>query len=131
MRSYAAACALARAVVLHMIGDRATRTASIAALRTRPGDPLAGHAVHSAVAGRATPAAAADSERRVAGKHGTDREETSMNETYVTLRGWLGGEVRHRLAGDTPVAEFRLGVTPRYFDKQRSDWVDGDTSRSR
>ena len=50
-----------------------------------------------------------------------------MNETYVTLRGWLGGEVRHRLAGETPVAEFRLGVTPRYFDKQRSDWVDGDT----
>ena len=39
-----------------------------------------------------------------------------MNETYVTLRGWLGGDVRHRLAGDTPVAEFRLGVTPRYFD---------------
>jgi single-strand DNA-binding protein len=50
-----------------------------------------------------------------------------MNETYVTLRGWLGGEVRHRLAGETPVAEFRLGVTPRYFDKQRSDWIDGDT----
>ena len=50
-----------------------------------------------------------------------------MNETYVTLRGWLGGEVRHRLAGETPVAEFRLGVTPRYFDKQRSDWVDADT----
>ncbi len=45
----------------------------------------------------------------------------------MTLRGWLGGEVRHRLAGETPVAEFRLGVTPRYFDKQRSDWVDGET----
>jgi single-strand DNA-binding protein len=50
-----------------------------------------------------------------------------MNETYVTLRGWLGADVRHRLAGDTPVAEFRLGVTSRYFDKQRSAWVDGDT----
>jgi len=50
-----------------------------------------------------------------------------MNETYVTLRGWLGGDVRHRLAGDTPVAEFRLGVTPRYFDNKQSAWVDGST----
>ncbi|HRD60812.1 MAG TPA: single-stranded DNA-binding protein [Nocardioides sp.] len=50
-----------------------------------------------------------------------------MNETYVTLRGWLGGDVRHRLAGDTPVAEFRLGVTPRRFDRQRSEWVDDPT----
>jgi single-strand DNA-binding protein len=48
-----------------------------------------------------------------------------MNETYVTLRGWLGADVRHRLAGDTPVAEFRLGVTPRYYDNKRSEWVDG------
>ena len=50
-----------------------------------------------------------------------------MNETYVTLRGWLGADVRYRQAGDSPVAEFRLGVTPRYFDRQRSDWVDGTT----
>ena len=50
-----------------------------------------------------------------------------MNETYVTLRGWLGGDVRHRLAGDAPVAEFRLGVTPRYFDNRQSTWVDGST----
>jgi single-strand DNA-binding protein len=50
-----------------------------------------------------------------------------MNETYVTLRGWLGGEVRHRLAGETPVAEFRLGVTPRYYDNKKLEWVDGAT----
>jgi single-strand DNA-binding protein len=50
-----------------------------------------------------------------------------MNETYVTLRGWLGADVRHRLAGDTPVAEFRLGVTPRWFDSKRSEWVDAPT----
>jgi len=48
-----------------------------------------------------------------------------MNETYVTLRGWLGADVRHRLAGDAAVAEFRLGVTPRWFDSKRSEWVDG------
>src|SRR4051794_28493127 len=50
-----------------------------------------------------------------------------MNETYVTLRGWLGADVRHRLAGDTPVAEFRLGVTPRWFDTKRAEWVDAGT----
>ena len=50
-----------------------------------------------------------------------------MNEIYVTLRGWLGADVRHRLAGDTPVAEFRLGVTPRYYDNKQSAWVDGGT----
>jgi single-strand DNA-binding protein len=50
-----------------------------------------------------------------------------MNDTYVTLRGWLGADVRHRLAGDTPVAEFRLGVTPRWFDGKRSEWVDAPT----
>src|SRR4051795_4302146 len=53
--------------------------------------------------------------------------DSSMNETYVTLRGWLGADVRHRLAGDTPVAEFRLGVTPRWFDSKRSEWVDAPT----
>ena len=50
-----------------------------------------------------------------------------MNETYVTLRGWLGADVRHRLAGDTPVADFRLGVTSRYYDARQSIWVDGNT----
>ncbi len=50
-----------------------------------------------------------------------------MNDIFVTLRGWLGADVRHRMAGDAPVAEFRLGVTPRYFDSKQSGWVDGDT----
>jgi single-strand DNA-binding protein len=50
-----------------------------------------------------------------------------MNETFVTLRGWLGGDVKHRQAGETPVAEFRLGVTPRYLDRKLASWVDGET----
>lgn len=50
-----------------------------------------------------------------------------MNDTYVTLRGWLGSDVRHRLAGDSPVAEFRLGVTPRHYDTKTSAWVDSPT----
>jgi single-strand DNA-binding protein len=45
----------------------------------------------------------------------------------VTLQGWLGGDVRHRLAGDTPVADFRLAVTPRRFDRKTQDWVDDET----
>jgi single-strand DNA-binding protein len=50
-----------------------------------------------------------------------------MNESYLTLRGWLGTDVRYRQAGDSPVAEFRLAVTERYYDRQRAAWVDGAT----
>lgn len=50
-----------------------------------------------------------------------------MNDTYLTLRGWLGSDVRHRMAGDAAVADFRLGVTPRYFDAKQSAWVDAET----
>src|SRR5205085_2100314 len=56
----------------------------------------------------------------------TDRRPP-MNDTFVTLRGWLGTDVRYRQAGDSPVAEFRLGVTPRYYDRERSAWADGAT----
>src|SRR4051794_382624 len=47
-----------------------------------------------------------------------------MYATYATVRGWLGGDARRRGAGDAPVAEFRRGVTPRGFDRKRSEWVD-------
>ncbi|MCZ4498085.1 MAG: single-strand binding protein [Marmoricola sp.] len=49
-----------------------------------------------------------------------------MNETYVTLQGWVGNEVDLRDVGDTQVASFRVGSTPR-FNKAGS-WVNGDTS---
>ncbi|MBO9523263.1 MAG: single-stranded DNA-binding protein [Nocardioidaceae bacterium] len=49
-----------------------------------------------------------------------------MNETYVTLQGWVGNEVDLRDVGDTQCASFRVGCTPR---RQRGGiWVDGDTS---
>jgi single-strand DNA-binding protein len=49
-----------------------------------------------------------------------------MNETYVTLQGWVGNEVDLRDVGDTQCASFRVGSTPR---RQRGGvWVDGDTS---
>jgi single-strand DNA-binding protein len=50
-----------------------------------------------------------------------------MNETVVTLQGWLGGEVTLREAGDVPVANFRVACTPRRYQRKTDEWVDGDT----
>ena len=49
-----------------------------------------------------------------------------MNDSYVTVRGWVGGEVDLRAAGETEVASFRVGSTPRY--NKNGTWVDGHTS---
>ena len=40
-----------------------------------------------------------------------------MNESWVTLQGWVGGEVNPREAGGTTVPPFRLGCTPRYCER--------------
>ena len=50
-----------------------------------------------------------------------------MNETVVTLAGWLGGEVTVRQAGDSIVANFRVATTPRRYQRKSDTWVDGDT----
>jgi len=50
-----------------------------------------------------------------------------MNETLVTLQGWLGSDVTIRQAGDARVANFRVGSTPRRYQKKTDEWVDGDT----
>lgn len=50
-----------------------------------------------------------------------------INETVVTLQGWLGSDVRLREAGDSVVADFRVGCTPRRFSRKTQQWVDGDT----
>ena len=49
-----------------------------------------------------------------------------MNESYVTLQGWVGADVDLREVGETPVASFRIGSTPRY--QRAGTWVDGETS---
>ena len=49
-----------------------------------------------------------------------------MNESYVTVQGWVGNDVDLREAGETQVASFRLGSTPRY--NRGGTWVDGQTS---
>ena len=50
-----------------------------------------------------------------------------MNETLVTLQGWLGTDVTLRQAGETPVATFRVACTPRRYQKRTDEWVDGAT----
>ncbi len=49
-----------------------------------------------------------------------------MNESYVTLQGWVGNDVDVRDVGDTSCASFRLGCTPRW--RKGDTWVDGHTS---
>lgn len=49
-----------------------------------------------------------------------------MNESYVTLQGWVGGDVETREVGDQQLATFRVGSTPRYL--KAGTWVDGTTS---
>lgn len=49
-----------------------------------------------------------------------------MNESWVTLQGWVGGEVTVREANGANVATFRIGCTPRYI--KGGVWVDGQTS---
>lgn len=49
-----------------------------------------------------------------------------MNESYVTLQGWVGNEVDLRDVGDTQCASFRVGCTPRWL--RNGAWVNGETS---
>jgi len=50
-----------------------------------------------------------------------------MNDTQITLTGWLGTGVSMRQAGGVDVAGFRLATTPRRYDRKAEQWVDGDT----
>jgi single-strand DNA-binding protein len=50
-----------------------------------------------------------------------------MHETYVTLSGWLGGNVELREAGGVPVASFRVASTPRRYQRRTDTWEDGAT----
>jgi single-strand DNA-binding protein len=49
-------------------------------------------------------------------------------ETHITVVGNLGRDPDLRFTSSgVPVAEFSLGSTPRTFDRETSDWKDGDT----
>ena len=50
-----------------------------------------------------------------------------MNDSTITVRGWLGADVDLRRAGEVPVASFRLACTPRKFNPRTESWSDGTT----
>lgn len=50
-----------------------------------------------------------------------------MNDTIVTVQGWLGSNPMLREAAGVPVANFRVACTPRRFHRQSGQWVDGPT----
>lgn len=49
------------------------------------------------------------------------------NETMVTIQGWIGNVPMVRDVGGVPVLNFRVGCTPRHFNKSSGEWVDSQT----
>jgi len=53
---------------------------------------------------------------------------TMANDTTLTVIGRLASDPELRFTpSGAPVASFRVLSTPRSFDKQRNEWVDGET----
>ncbi|MFT4286426.1 single-stranded DNA-binding protein [Nocardioides sp.] len=50
-----------------------------------------------------------------------------MNDTIITVQGYVGGTVQFRQAGTTDLATFRLGCTPRHFHRRTGEWADAPT----
>ncbi len=51
-----------------------------------------------------------------------------MSET-ITVRGFLGGEVEDFTTQQgLPISNFRLGCTPRRYDRKLERWVNGETN---
>ncbi|MEZ0578540.1 single-stranded DNA-binding protein [Nocardioides sp. MH1] len=50
-----------------------------------------------------------------------------INDTIVTIQGWVGSEPQLREVAGTSVTNFRVGCTPRRFNRTRQEWVDGAT----
>lgn len=49
------------------------------------------------------------------------------NETMITVQGWVGNAPVLRDAGGAAVLNFRVGCTPRHYDKATESWVDSET----
>ena len=49
-----------------------------------------------------------------------------MNDTHITLHGWVGGDVRHRDVNGVSLSTLRVGVTPRV--RRNGEWTDGETT---
>jgi single-strand DNA-binding protein len=55
-------------------------------------------------------------------------EEQDMNETTVTVLGYVGTDPTEHLVGETSVATFRLASTPRVFRPRENTWADRETN---
>ncbi|QDQ11627.1 single-stranded DNA-binding protein [Streptomyces spectabilis] len=51
-----------------------------------------------------------------------------MNDTTITVVGRVATTPVFRELSTGPVTRFRIAVTPRHFDRVRSEWVDGHTN---
>ncbi|MFK0253531.1 single-stranded DNA-binding protein [Streptomyces sp. NPDC090445] len=51
-----------------------------------------------------------------------------MNDTLVTLIGYVATQIDYKETANGPSARFRFAVTPRYFDRRKDSWADGSTS---
>lgn len=51
----------------------------------------------------------------------------NLNEPQITLSGNVAAAPGLRLAGGTPVTSFRVGATPRRFDRATDTWSDAET----
>lgn len=52
----------------------------------------------------------------------------SLGETYVTVLGWIGSDPEFKEVGQRPHAAFRLGSTPRQYDRTLQTYVDKPTT---
>lgn len=50
-----------------------------------------------------------------------------LNDTMVTLQGYVGGDVELRQVGDSVVANLRVAATPRKYQRRSEEWSDGET----
>jgi single-strand DNA-binding protein len=51
-----------------------------------------------------------------------------MYDTHVTFQGWIGNDIALRDVNGAPVATFRVGSTPRRYNRNVNGWADGDTT---
>jgi len=53
----------------------------------------------------------------------------SLGETYLTVLGWVGGDVQFKeVSGRTARVSFRVGSTPRHYDRTHGTWIDKPTT---
>ena len=53
----------------------------------------------------------------------------SLGDTYVTVQGWVGSDLDFKeISGRTARVTFRVGSTPRQFDRALGTWIDKSTT---